>query len=146
MKIFDFLTEPPNIFIFNKIKNKNNFGGLLFLLYIFVMILIALVYILDYVENEKFIYESMYVDNKTDTDDFDYDIIDSIINDDELTPYLNLTLRIYFEEFGVYDNNKQKFLELDHRDAYQYSIYTVNKKVHQLDLKSFWRSSCSRKI
>ena len=53
MKIFDFLTEPPNIFIFNKIKNKNSFGGLLFLLYIFVMILIALVYILDYVENEK---------------------------------------------------------------------------------------------
>jgi len=148
MKIFDFLTEPPNIFIFNKIKNKNNFGGLLFLLYIFVMILIALVYILDYAENDKFIYESMYVDNKTDTDDFDYDIIDSIINDDELTPYLNLTLRIYFEAFGVYDNNKQKFLELDHRDAYQYSIYTVNKKVHQLDLTVFFKcgedKSCSR--
>ena len=76
------------------------------------------------------------------------DIIDSIINDDELTSYLNLTLRIYFEEFGVYDNNKQKFLELDHRDAYQYSIYTVNKKVHQLDLTVFFKcgedKSCSR--
>ena len=147
MKTFDFLTEPPNIFIFKKRKNKTNFGGILFLLYILVMILIALAYILDYALNEKFIYESMYVNNETDTKAFDYDNYDRLINDDELTPYLNLTLRIFFDEFGIYDDSAKKFLELDHRDAYEYSIYIVKKKVHQLDFTVFFKcgedESCS---
>ena len=109
MKTLYFLTEPPNIFIFNKKKNKTNFGGIWFSLYIFIIILIALVYILDYILNEKFIYESMYVNNKTDTDNFDYDNYDWLINDNELTPFLNLTLRIFFDEFGIYVNNKKNF-------------------------------------
>ena len=54
MQNFDFLSTSPNIFIFRKETNKTIFGGILFLIYIIIMILISLLYILDYTLNENF--------------------------------------------------------------------------------------------
>ena len=61
----DFLTDSPKIFIFQKDKNKTNFGGILFLIYIIVMILISLIYLADYSMNEKYSYESLTIHNGT---------------------------------------------------------------------------------
>jgi len=54
MRNLDFLSESPKMFIFNKETNKTYFGGILFLIYITIMILISLAYILDYAFNDKY--------------------------------------------------------------------------------------------
>ena len=53
----DFLSESPKVFIFQNEKNKTDFGGILFLIYIIVMILISLIYIADYNMNDTISYD-----------------------------------------------------------------------------------------
>ena len=65
MRNLDFLSESPKMFIFNKEANKTNFGGILFLIYIIIMILISLAYILDYAFNDKYTIENMITYNYT---------------------------------------------------------------------------------
>ena len=54
MNNLDFLSSSPNIFIFQKQSNKTTFGGVLFLIYIIIMIGITFIYIMDYIYNEKY--------------------------------------------------------------------------------------------
>ena len=58
--------------------------------------LISFVYILDYSINDKYIYEGMIFNNKTDN----VDEIGKIIDDNEITPYVNLTFNIIY----IYQN------------------------------------------
>ena len=58
MNCLDFLSIPPNFYIFQEKKYKTNFGGILFLLYIIIMFFISLAYILDYIFNPKYEIES----------------------------------------------------------------------------------------
>lgn len=60
MYYLDFLSESPNLFIFQKEANRTNFGGLLFLLYLVIIIIIFIYYIIDYIENDKYIIQSFY--------------------------------------------------------------------------------------
>ena len=88
MRNLDFLSEFPKMFIFNKETNKTYFGGILFLIYITIMILISLAYILDYAFNDKYSIENMITYNYT-HDPYE----NKKMNDDEeLNPYLNLTI------------------------------------------------------
>ena len=54
MNAIDFFKLPPQYSIFLKVKNKTQFGGVLFLIYLIIMFFISLAYILDYALNEKF--------------------------------------------------------------------------------------------
>ena len=54
MNAIDFFKLPPQYSIFQKEKNKTQFGGVLFLIYLIIMFFISLAYILDYAVNEKF--------------------------------------------------------------------------------------------
>ena len=54
MEYLDFLSSPPSFSIFQKKTNKIKFGGILFLFYLIIMLFICLVYILDFILNEKF--------------------------------------------------------------------------------------------
>jgi hypothetical protein len=54
MRNLDFLNEPPRIYIFQKSANKSTFGGVIFFLFIIYMIFISLIYIYDYILNDKF--------------------------------------------------------------------------------------------
>jgi len=54
MNAIDFFKLPPQYSIFQKEKNKTQFGGVLFLIYLIIMLFISLAYILDYAVNEKF--------------------------------------------------------------------------------------------
>ena len=65
MKSLDFLAESPNIFIFNEKSNKTKFGGFLFLIFIFVMIIISIIFILDYALNPKYEIEYLLIKNLT---------------------------------------------------------------------------------
>ena len=54
MEYFDFLSLSPSFSIFQKKTNKIKFGGVLFLIYIIIMLFICFIYILDYIINEKY--------------------------------------------------------------------------------------------
>ena len=45
MKKFDILSQPPRTFIFERISNKTNLGGVLTIIYLIIMIFISIYYI-----------------------------------------------------------------------------------------------------
>ena len=53
MRKIDFLSEYPRFFIFEQEVNKTNFGGILFLLYAIIMLIISISYILLFALNDK---------------------------------------------------------------------------------------------
>ena len=54
MEYLDFLSSSPTFSIFEKKRNNTKFGGILFLIYIIIMLFICLIYILDFILNEKY--------------------------------------------------------------------------------------------
>ena len=88
IKKFDFISDYPHMFIFGKITNKNLFGGILFIIYIFIMINVTIFYILDFHFNDKYdIRYSLYKNFN-----------ENIITDEEkekLNPYLNFSVDLY---------------------------------------------------
>ena len=97
MRNIDFLSFPPHLFIFKKNRNKTTFGGVLFLIYIIIMIGITFVYIIDYAYNDKYMIEfSSYLNtmNKTRNSPFSY--LD-LFNDShsENNPIKNISLNLY---------------------------------------------------
>ena len=54
MEYLDFLSSSPSFSIFQKKTNKTKFGGILFLIYLIIMLFICLIYILDFILNEKY--------------------------------------------------------------------------------------------
>ena len=56
MNKLDFFSKPPNLYIFQKRKNKTLFGSILFIIYIIIMLFIFLLYILEYLKNDKYEY------------------------------------------------------------------------------------------
>ena len=135
MNSLDFLSEPPNLFIFKKKTNKTFVGGILFLIYILVMILISLVYILDYAFNEKYNYEALtfynHIDNSTEKENMD--------KDDELNPYLNFSINLNYDNIGFFDNsNKENItpieMEKTYDDVRKKYIYNFRKKVSDINI------------
>ena len=131
MNSLDFLSGAPNIFIFHKRKNKTNFGGVLFLIYIIIMILISLAYILDYALNEKYSYESINCFNQTNNTDKD------ILNEDEdFNPYLELTITLKDDNFSLlvdWDDETQ-CMKKDHIDKYGRATYKIKEKFDNIQL------------
>ena len=51
----DFLSSPPQKYFLQKRTNKTLFGGILFIIYIFIMLNIFIVYTLDFFLNDGMI-------------------------------------------------------------------------------------------
>ena len=121
MHSFDFFSESPNIFIFQKEYNKTNFGGILFSLFTIIMFLISLAYILDYAINEKYTYEALAFYNHTD----DEEELKKMNDDKELNPLINVTISLEDDNFTIHSEQKElDNLEKDHIDEEGHSIYT----------------------
>jgi hypothetical protein len=80
MYYFDFFSESPKTYIFQKATNKTKFGGFLFLIYIIIMSFISIAYILDYAYNDKYTVE--YSRHLNYTQNTKYSYIDPIIDID----------------------------------------------------------------
>ena len=115
MNYLDFLSQPPTMFIFQKNSNKTTFGGVLFLIYIIIMIIISLIYILDYFLNDKFIIEySSYLNsnNKESSSIFSYlDIYNSSIS--EYNPIINVSFNIFKTNESYRINLSDRFFIID---------------------------------
>ena len=95
MNNIDFFSGSPNIFIFQKKTNKTTFGGFLFLIYMIIMTLISLMYIIDYIFNDKYIIEhSSYLNatGKESSNPFSY--LDDNNNINSEVPLLNFSLNL----------------------------------------------------
>lgn len=99
------------------------------------MILISLVYILDYAFNEKYNYEALtfynHIDNSTEKENMD--------KDDELNPYLNFSINLNYDNIGFYDNsNKENItpieMEKTYDDVRKKYIYSFRKKVSDINI------------
>jgi len=106
MNLLDFLNSSPQYSIFQKETNKTNFGGILFILYIIIMIFISLAYIVDFSFNEKYEIETYiidtYLDMESDLDGDPYGIIESNPN---INPYVDFTVLVALN-YPDFDNNK----------------------------------------
>ena len=60
MKKLDILSQPPKTFIFERISNKTNFGGVLTIVYLLIMIFISIYYIYNYIIGDKYEYFYSY--------------------------------------------------------------------------------------
>ena len=123
MNTLDFLSTSPNIFIFQKEANKTNFGGVLFLIYIIIMIFISLIYILDYALNEKFEIESYKFNNKT----YDEREKRKLEKDEELNPYFDFHLSLKDENYLI--SNISGFIENDYIDQEGHYIYKFGHRI-----------------
>ena len=54
MKGFDLLSGAPKTLIFEKDSNKTNFGGVLTMIYLIVLLIIIITYMVDYSINPKY--------------------------------------------------------------------------------------------
>ena len=127
MRKFDFLSDSPKTFIFQKGSNKTTFGGSLTLIYIFLVFLIALTYIYNYYVNDKYIISYIYYEQPLPFKD-----IYELKNDPMYNPTLkfsfdltNQDLTTYLSEnFILVDMNKGTILE--RKKLYSYRISELN--------------------
>ena len=119
LNFLDFLTDSPNAFIFHKKKNKTNFGGFLFTLYILIMAFITITYIYDYSINDKYIVDALthinttYVEKDTGLD-----------NDDDFNPYVDFNVTI--TGYNDFDVDGQFVLLIDKSDEIKTEDYNIN--------------------
>ena len=89
MHSFDFISGPPKNYIFQKDANKTNLGGVLFTIYMLVIIGISIDYLYDYCKNDKYNIESIYIHNPLKLDD-----IKKLQQNEKLNPVLNFTFEL----------------------------------------------------
>ena len=140
MHVLDFLSSSPKFFIFQKETAKTNFGGILFLIYIIIMMTISLAYIVNYAVNDKYTYEIKLIDNTTNNEPiniFSEENPFEILNeDDELNPSINFSM-FMSNSFGIYDRKTHEYLEgVNNGDIDdEYSWYNITRKVSDLELQ-----------
>ena len=102
MNTIDFLANSPNVFIHGQENNKTNFGGILFLLFIIIMIFISLVYIITFFKNDKYDiqYSPVYLDDQKKY---------SLAEDEIYNPYMEFTIKLS----GVKEELSERYLVRD---------------------------------
>ena len=92
--------------IFQNNSNKTNFGGVLTIFYIFIILIISAFYLLDYIAKDNYSIE--YFKYTHDSNDFNQ--IDEDSNDERYDPYFNFLFEIYADDLEVPLSNNFKLL------------------------------------
>ena len=117
MRRIDFISQPPNNFIFQKESNKTKLGGLLSIIYIIFALLIFLLYISKYFLNDPYEIVSFISQEKSINT---RELVEKFRKSEKYNPILNLTftLRDYYyknlsDRFIVYDYQRGIYIERD---------------------------------
>ena len=78
MRRIDFISQSPQLSIFKEGANKTILGGVLYLIYIIVLLLLAIIYIFDYFSNEKYEYDYTLVKGMLNEEIEDEDMISAL--------------------------------------------------------------------
>ena len=100
MRRIDFISQGPQLSIFKEDANKTNLGGVLYLIYIIVLVLLAIIYFFDYFSNEKY--------------EYDYTLVKRTIDQEIEDEGMNTTLKYDLDCFFI--------LGKDHPDFRKYNI------------------------
>ena len=113
MRKLDFISGSPQLAIFNEGANKTNLGGVLYLIYLIVLLLLAIIYIFDFIKKERYefdytLYKTLNAENPLSKDkamnsmlntDLDFNII--LYKDDPFDESDSLTEN---KNFLIFDN------------------------------------------
>ena len=132
MRKIDFLSEFPRVFIFQEEIYKTNLGGVLFLIYIIIMIIISAAYILDFVINDK--YEIEYISNNRNNTLFED--LDAINNNTDFNPLVEFSLFVPKEYYSenikiLLDRNGNPQLK-NFSEIFMYQNKTTGKFVESM--------------
>ena len=140
MRTLDFLSEPPSNYIFQNETNKTNFGGLLFIIYLIIMFIISFVYIIDYIINDKYNFESTTIFNEFNSE-FNYINFDDDsknVSESDINPSINFGFELLnsvnenlSDNYLLYDAKNKKFIDRD------YSL--IKRKVSDLSIEILYR-------
>ena len=89
MKKFDFISVAPKTFIFQKDSNKTYVGGLLTIIFFFIVLVIVYSYIYEYIANPKYKVSFTYDDKF-----YREEELNVVYNDTRLYPELNYSITI----------------------------------------------------
>ena len=136
MYFLDFFNSPPQYSIFKKEKNKTQFGGVLFMIYIIIMLIISLIYILDYAINDKFEIESYVIDSLFNTKN-DYDKVylnfDQSINPEtEFRFQMSFLYDVSLEEHAININDIIDNLFIKKIILFIKGLFAIIKNVNQI--------------
>ena len=102
------MSSSPQMYILQQKTNKTLFGGILFIIYIIIMLIISFIFILNYALNDKYIIEySFYKDYKHTDEEYN--------KNEDLDPLLNFSFnfikinpdfdQVETDEFYIVDND-----------------------------------------
>ena len=109
MSNLDFLSSPPQMYFLKKKTNKTLFGGILFVIYIIIMLAITIIYLLNFFLNDKYdIRYSLYKNFTENSEEYN--------KKEDLNPHLNFSINIMkisqelepldlSNQFTIYDEN-----------------------------------------
>ena len=99
---FDFLSSPPQMYFRQKKANKKLFGGILFIIYFLIMLIVTIFYILDFYLNDRYDIKYSLYKNFTSNDE-EYN------KNDELNTYLNFSFNIrkFTEDFDEIESDNR---------------------------------------
>ena len=92
MNSFDFLTSPPQNFIFQRKSNKTNFGGVFSLIYLLIFLTIAGFYLVSYYNQDDYLVQYLYQEKVLTKDE-----TKKMINSDRYNPYFNFSIEFKFD-------------------------------------------------
>ena len=133
MHPLDFISEAPNLFIFQRESNKTNFGGFLFFIYLIIIIFICIYYIIDYKESNKYVIQSFSHFNFRNEEKIRERNKDILYNP-YITFKLDLSSYIYNEDFLV---NKLKLFNA-HNNSFLNRNTSFTERVSDFDLEIYY--------
>ena len=122
MHRFDFISGAPKTFIFQRDSNKTNLGGILTIIFLFIIFVIINSYLYEYFANPKYKVSYYYH-----VEFYDDDKLDEIFDDTKLYPELEYNLEIYPESLRksiaiLIENNDGYLEELDLKKKYKKQV------------------------
>ena len=86
MRRLDFISKAPNFSIFKEGSNKTNLGGFLYMAYIIIIFLLAIVYFYDYFTNDKYQFNYTLVKKS---------LSESLDKNEEMSSMINADINYY---------------------------------------------------
>ena len=129
MNPIDLISNSPKVYIFQKISNKKNLGGLLTLIYFIFLILLFVIYFYDYSVYEKYEYHDFYKFFESNEQ------IMTKKKDPEYNPPTNFSFEVY-NEFGnkLTENFSIIIFELNRNKKEIKMNEIINKKADEFSI------------
>ena len=126
MRKLDFISSGPQLSIFQEDANKNNLGGTLYLIHIIILIILAVLYIDDYFDNDKYEFNYNYIRDTYNESEFN-----NGINQDKenLNSELEFKLQLGKDNFSYLLNNNSNFIMAVRQDG-RFDEKETNKTFH----------------